>query len=214
METLIKTILASPQIQQNFLESDVELVQENVSGMLKLVSKFQSVLKWGVEQLFNQLARPKLRSLVVEVYKDVSYLLEEDSYAAAEYQDTVRKRFVKAWDALVDGFKDTFTERNYRAFFSQAVEILVRPWEKHILSMKFTELGAIRFDRDLRSITTYLSNQTAFSDAREKFLRLQQISTILNLDLEEDPDEFYTSSGISWKLSQNEARIVASLRVS
>lgn len=44
------------------------------------------------------------------------------------------------------------------------------------------QLGAIRFDRDLRAITTYLSSQTAFGDAREKFLRLQQLSTILNLD--------------------------------
>ena len=40
----------------------------------------------------------------------------------------------------------------------------------------------MRFDRDLRAITTYLSSQTAFGDVREKFVRLQQISTLLNLD--------------------------------
>jgi conserved oligomeric Golgi complex subunit 4 len=39
------------------------------------------------------------------VYKDVSYVLDEDSYSAAEYQDVVRKRFIKAWESLVDGFK-------------------------------------------------------------------------------------------------------------
>lgn len=39
--------------------------------------------------------------------------------------------------------QDMFTERNYRAFFSQAVEVLVRPWEKHILSMKFSEVGGM-----------------------------------------------------------------------
>ncbi|KAG8889941.1 hypothetical protein FRB98_001987 [Tulasnella sp. 332] len=199
MDTLVKTVLASNQIPQIYQEDEILQVDEEVSSLLKLIPKFQTILKWGTEQLFNQLARPRLRSLVVDVYKDVSYVLEDDSFAAAEYQDIVRKRFVRAWEGLVDGFKDTFTEGNYRAFFSQAVEVL---------------LGAIRFDRDLRSVTTYLSTQTAFSDAREKFTRLQQISTILNLDLEEDPDDFYTSSGISWKLSQNEARVVASLRVS
>lgn len=51
-----------------------------------------------------------------------------------------------------------------------------------MMGFKFTELGAIRFDRDLRAIIGYLSSQTAFGDAREKFLRLQQLSTILNLD--------------------------------
>lgn len=55
--------------------------------------------------MFNQLARPKLRSLVVDVYKDVSYVLDDDSFSSSEYQDIVRKRFVKYWDSLVDGFK-------------------------------------------------------------------------------------------------------------
>jgi len=45
-----------------------------------------------------------------------------------------------------------------------------------------SQLGAVRFDRDLRAITTYLSSQTAFGDVREKFVRIQQIATLLNLD--------------------------------
>lgn len=44
------------------------------------------------------------------------------------------------------------------------------------------KLGAVRFDRDLRAIIAYLASQTTFGDIREKFLRLQQISTLLNLD--------------------------------
>lgn len=60
-----------------------------------------------MEQLFNQLMRPKLRNLITDVYKDVSYVLDDDSYSAAEYQDLVRKRFVKAWEGLVDGYKVT-----------------------------------------------------------------------------------------------------------
>ena len=84
--------------------------------------------------------------------------------------------------------------------------MLIRPWEKLVLGQKynevlllrplpfraplfnilapslFSQLGAVRFDRDLRAITTYLSSQTAFGDVREKFVRLQQIATLLNLD--------------------------------
>ena len=60
----------------------------------------------------------------------------------------------------------------------------VRQWVlgQVIAPSQRAQLGAIRFDRDLRSITTYLGSQTAFGDAREKFTRLQQISTLLNLD--------------------------------
>ena len=75
------------------------------------------------------------------------------------------------------------------------------------------KLGAIRFDSDLRAIVTYLASQAAFGDVRDKFIRLQQIATLLNLDQEEDVDEFYNSSGISWKLSEQEARTVSGLRI-
>lgn len=59
----------------------------------------------GIDQLFNQLIRPRLRNLIPEIYRDVSYILDEDGFSASEYQDIVRKRFIKAWESIVDGFK-------------------------------------------------------------------------------------------------------------
>ncbi|KAI0637328.1 COG4-domain-containing protein [Trametes polyzona] len=213
MERLVKDLSQSSLIPQHFLESEIETVKASLSGFMKLVPKFRSILRAGVEQLFNQLLRPKLRTFIPDVYKDVSYVLDEDGYAAAELQDLVRKRFIKAWEGLIEGYKDTFTESNYRLFFGLALDVLVRPWEKFVTSLKYSELGAIRFDHDLRAVVAYLSSQTVFGDIREKFVRLQQIGTLLNLDSEEDVDEFYNGSGISWQLSQQEARAVANLRV-
>ncbi|KAJ7489961.1 COG4 transport protein-domain-containing protein [Mycena galericulata] len=215
LERLTRDLVANPTISQHFLDVEQPIVKDYLTGFSNIVAKFRSALRSGIEQLFNQLMRPKLRNLITDVYKDVSYILDDDSYSAAEYSDVVRKRFIKAWEGLVDGYKDTFTESNYRLFFGLALDVLLRPWEKFMMGYKFTELGAIRFDRDLRAITTYLSSQTAFGDAREKFLRLQQLSTILNLDnaSEEDVDEFYNGSGITWKLSAQEARAIAALKL-
>ena len=42
---------------------------------------------------------------MVDVYKDVSYKLDQDAYTVAEYNDIVRKRFVRMWSTLLDGFK-------------------------------------------------------------------------------------------------------------
>ncbi|TBU29088.1 COG4-domain-containing protein [Dichomitus squalens] len=213
MERLVKDVSQSVSISQHFLESEVETVKGSLSSFMNLVPKYRSTLRAGVEQLFNQLLRPKLRTFTVDIYRDVTYVLDEDAYAAAELQDTVRKRFVKAWEALIEGYKDTFTESNFRLFFGLALDVLVRPWEKFVTSLRYSELGAIRFDHDLRAVMAYLSSQTVFGDIREKFVRLQQIAILLNLDSEEDVDEFYNGSGISWQLSQQEARSVASLRV-
>jgi hypothetical protein len=96
--------------------------------------------------------------LLADVYKDVSYVLDDDAYATAEYQDVVRKRFIKAWGGLAEGYKvrrdnnnqkkgfhtndtqDTLTENNYRLFFGLALDVLIRPWEKLVLGQKYNEV--------------------------------------------------------------------------
>ncbi|CAE6388417.1 unnamed protein product [Rhizoctonia solani] len=207
-ERLAQDLAMSSSLGQGFLEDEADEARSTVAGLSDL-GGFKGVVKTGIDNLFTQLVKPRLRSLIPEVYRDVTYVLDESSYSAAENGDVVKKRFVKGWGEVVGSYKDTLTEENFRAFFALAVEVVVRPWEKYIMGMKFTELGAIRFDRDLRAIIGHLS----VGDARDKFTRLQQVSTLLNLDAEEDPDEFYTTSGIAWKLSASEARAVSALRL-
>jgi len=213
LERLMRDLSGAQAITQQFIDEEQPMVKNFMIAFASVGTKLRSTLRVGVEQLFNQLMRPKLRTLIPDVYKDVSYVLDDDAYSAAEYQDVVRKRFIKSWESLVDVYRESFADDNYRIFFGLALDVVLRPWEKTVMGLKFTELGAIRFDRDLRSVTTFLSSQTAFGDAREKFIRLQQVSTLLNLDSEEDVDEFYNSSGILWKLSATEARGIVALKI-
>lgn len=90
------------------------------------------------------------------------------------------------------------TESNYRILFGLIVSGIVRPWEATIRGLKFTEvssvvflsrsmftcstqLGALRYDRDLRTIVSYLSAQTPLGvgQLRDSFARLQQIASLL-----------------------------------
>ncbi|ESK88432.1 intra-golgi transport-related protein [Moniliophthora roreri MCA 2997] len=213
LERLTRDLSSNGPINQFFMVTQQDAAKGQLASLSGLTTKFKSTVRVGVEQLFNQLVRPKLKTFISEVYKDVSYVLDDDAYSNAEYHDLVRKRFIKKWEQLTNGYKDTLSDTNYRVFFGLVLDTLLRPWEKFMLGFKFTELGAIRFDRDLRSIITYLSPHNVFGDAREKFVRLQQMSTLLNLDSEEDVDEFYNGSGISWKLTSQEARTIVTLKV-
>lgn len=212
MERLVKELHSSPTIDQHFLQSELNVVHEQLDSLLKLTHVFRAMLKSSLEELFNQLIRPRLRAILQDVYKDHTYLLDEDAYATVEANDLVRKRFTKAWETLMNAPKSTFTDGNYRTFFGMAIDTLVKPWEKMLGVMKYTELGAVRLDRDIRAIVGYLSSQAVFGNAREKFQRLFQISTLLNLDADEDVEDFYGSSGIAWKLSLKEAKAIAALR--
>lgn len=44
------------------------------------------------------------------------------------------------------------------------------------------KLGAIRYERDVRGIVNFLATQTSFGGPRDKFTRLQQIATVINMD--------------------------------
>lgn len=76
-----------------------------MDAKLTFPSSSRRTRQTGLDHLFNQLLRPRLRPILSDVYKDVSYILDEDSYAEAEYHDVVRKRFVKAWEGLLSGYK-------------------------------------------------------------------------------------------------------------
>lgn len=213
IDRLIKDLLAHPAGTQLYLGVEQQGVKSAIMSLSRSTAKFAATLKTGIEQLFNQLMRTKLRTLIPDVYKDVSYILDESNYGNAEHQGVIRKRFTKLWEGLADGYKGTFTENNYRVLFGLALDTILRPWEKHILTLHFSELGAVLFDRDLRSIIAYLSSQTTFGDIREKFVRLQQISLLLNLDNGEDVEAFYNGSGVPWRLSIQEAKSIVGLKI-
>ena len=89
------------------------------------------------------------------MYKDSSYLLNDDGQGISAYHGLPRKRFIKAWESLIDGYKvcfsflqvcfltetkDTFAEANFRLFIGLAVDAVIKPWEKQVTSMKYTEV--------------------------------------------------------------------------
>ncbi len=43
-------------------------------------------------------------------------------------------------ETLTTMLQDTFTESNYRLFFGLAIDVLVRPWEKFVTALKYTEV--------------------------------------------------------------------------
>jgi len=212
-ERLMKDFQNPNEGLNSFMATDVPVVIGQLSLFNDATKRLRSIVKSSMDQLFNQLIRPRLRTFIPDVFGGMTYVLTEESYSTNESSDLFFRRFVKAWEAQIEGYKKTLLELNYEHLFNLTLDALLRPWERQVLSMKYNELGAIRLDRDVRSVVTYLTSQTAFGKSREKFRRLQHISTLLNLDLDDDVDEFYSSSGVVWTLSIQEARSIVALRV-
>ncbi|KAA1116209.1 hypothetical protein PGT21_004733 [Puccinia graminis f. sp. tritici] len=183
----------------------------------------------GLEQLFNQLIRSKIRSILSDCYKDVTYVLDDQSYAEAEVQDLFRKRFQKAWESLMDPYRDSMTSENFKELIGMTVNVIVRTWENMIKNQRFNELGSIKFDKDIRSISSFLSNQTSFgiSLINESFIRLKQISSLLliksledhtdgdhqNEDDEQVLKDFLVAEDINWRLNISEIKAVLAQKI-
>lgn len=194
-------------------EGEVRAVLEELEVFGDLALRFRLKCKAGLDALFANVLRPKLRQLLDETYKDVRYVLSEDEFADAEERDVVRRRFVRLWTALTEEYKAYLSDGNFQTLFSLLLEALARPWEKLAMGMQFSDFGAIRFERDIKNIVNFLNNQTSFglNVVREKMTRLNQIALVLNFDEEELAD--IDNVGVPWRLSKNEITQVLELRV-
>ncbi|KAA1107164.1 hypothetical protein PGT21_004636 [Puccinia graminis f. sp. tritici] len=227
---LIDEVTNGPIITQSFfIPIEINEVKSCMGELQRLSKKLTGINKSGLEQLFNQLIRSKIRSILSDCYKDVTYVLDDQSYAEAEVQDLFRKRFQKAWELLMDPYRDSMTSENFKELIGMTVNVIVRTWENMIKNQRFNELGSIKFDKDIRSISSFLSNQTSFgiSLINESFIRLKQISSLLliksledhtdgdhqNEDDEQVLKDFLVAEDINWRLNISEIKAVLAQKI-
>ncbi|WFD30253.1 Golgi transport complex subunit 4 [Malassezia sp. CBS 17886] len=171
-----------------------------------LVSKMRSSAQFEMEELFALLIEPRVRALVADMLREVNYMLDDAAYAQAAEANSAPKRLAGAWTTIMAGYRDQLTESNYVVLFQLVVDAIVGPWENAAMEMRFTELGALRFDKDVRAMLATLAEQTTWG-VRDRFARLQQIAFVLNVDDDDGPVDIYetgSSLGISWQLTPNE----------
>ncbi|XP_063467663.1 conserved oligomeric Golgi complex subunit 4 isoform X4 [Symphalangus syndactylus] len=93
------------------------------------------------------------------------------------------------------------------------------PWVQQFIlnleqQMAEFKLGGLQFDKELRSLIAYLTTVTTWT-IRDKFARLSQMATILNLErVTEILDYWGPNSGpLTWRLTPAEVRQVLALRI-
>ena len=94
------------------------------------------------------------------------------------------------------------------------IEQVAKDWERHLLAtQRFNQFGALRFDKDIRAVTSYLAGLTPWT-TRDKFARLHQVSTLLNVETLAEVAECINSKGgsVTWRLTVAEVRKVLALR--
>lgn len=230
-------------LQRQYAEKDVAIASSTIQALSVLVPRIRNIVRTHMDLFFSTLLRARIRQLLSESLRDVSYVLNEDDYAIAEEEASSHggsslfvRKLTRGWDQVIHavGYKDLFTSDNWEVLLRLSIDALVQAWETWSFNVQYSELGALRFDKDVRTVSTFLSSQSATGGLRERFGRLTHISYLVNLDEEVSTNDIDTSiasadqsnvgigggnntrnddDNIAWRLSAEEVQQIRKRRV-
>lgn len=166
---------------------DAVFVENSLTSILSsFESKTSDLISEAVEVMLKMVMRPRLRPVLVETFRDVEYLLDEDNASADTEQDTlVAQRFERGWMQFTRPIKRILTERTYDMLITSTTAYLAKALEKRIWSYygRINERGAAKLERDVSGIVNAAVKGGKYA-LRDSFQRCTE--TVLILNMEED----------------------------
>ncbi|RFU31306.1 hypothetical protein B7463_g5019, partial [Scytalidium lignicola] len=159
-------------------------------------SKTSELLDSGLQVMFNQVIKPRLRPVLSDTFRDVDYLLTEEDLQEIARQndeddetimvDLITQRFEHSWDMLMRPIQRIMTERYFGILLEQTAKYLSRVLEKRVWSYsgRMNAIGATRMERDFSGIVSIVARGGKYS-LRDLFTRITQIGMVVNMDKEE-----------------------------
>lgn len=183
-----------------------------MSELAETNNAFKQVLNAGLEQLASSIT-PRLRP-ILDTVATISYELSEMQYAENEINDPWVQKILHAVETNVTWLQPVMTTNNYDSLVHLIIDFIVKRLEVIMTQKRFNQLGGLQLDRDARTLVGHFSSMTQRT-VRDKFARLTQMATILNLEkVSEILDYWGENSGpMTWRLTPAEVRRILSLRV-
>lgn len=192
--------------------ADRERVKSCLSELGEMSNNFKKVLNVGMEQLVATIT-PRIRPILDNV-ATISYELSETEYAENEVNDPWVQRLLHSVETNIVWLQPLMTANNYDSFVHLVIDFIVKRLEVIMMQKRFSQLGGLQLDRDARALVSHFSSMTQRT-VRDKFARLTQMATILNLEKVSEILDFWgeNSGPMTWRLTPAEVRRVLGLRV-
>lgn len=203
------TTTASESTRHSLSESfpfghDATTVQTTLASLRDtLDTKATELLKEGIYVVFKNVAKPRLRSILADTFRDADYSLSSpDSLTATTTMhsaastsppstppppDAIPTRFRPAWDALARPLARLLTPASHARLLALLLPALAEALEKRIWAYHARvagALGAARLERDVARIAG-IAVQGAPWAARDAFVRCAQICAVMAMEEDE-----------------------------
>ncbi|KAH7006093.1 hypothetical protein EDB82DRAFT_421229 [Fusarium venenatum] len=182
------------------------------------IGKASELLNEGIQVLFNQVVKLRLRPVLTETFRDADYTLSEDDIADIAQQndededellEQVPRLFEHGWDQLMKPIARIMTPGTYTTLLDITARYLSKIWEKKIMGYagRTNALGAIRLERDFIALVDVVSRGDYA--VREVFGKVLQLLMVANME-DDEWDEIMAQDGedegIEWVLTEEERR--------
>ncbi|KAK2793501.1 hypothetical protein FQN52_001087 [Onygenales sp. PD_12] len=170
-------------------------------------SKAADLVSDGIQVVFNNVIKPRLRPILTDAFRDTDYQPRDSGTGAgaADHADgegpdesaseggLVRHRFAVAWADLLQPMGRILTARGFERLLGVTVGAVGRLLEKRIWSYhgRVNELGATRLERDVMGVVGAAVDVEVNGGEggryrhREAFGRCVQIVTVMGMEEEE-----------------------------
>ncbi|XP_057669955.1 conserved oligomeric Golgi complex subunit 4 [Diorhabda carinulata] len=183
-----------------------------LSGLSSVTTNLKDIIDYGIQQLRSSAIKPRINPWV-DQFLNVNHHLTEDELSAYEAGESFIQTLIMNLETLLSFFKDILTNSNYDSFTQVLTAEVTQRFEKVIMKSTFNRLGGLVLDKEVRSLAGYITAATSWS-VRDKFARLTQIATVLNLEQVHEIYDYWGNhdSALTWRLTPSELRTVMALR--
>jgi hypothetical protein len=185
---------------------DRERVKMVLADLSKTASDLQALATKSVEQTATSMM-PALRGGLDEAAAaDYSTADGGDSIGVGNWPAAV----LTAMRGLLGALQQLLTPGNQEAAIIGLMEAVARRLEAVILQKRYTLVGALQLERDLRMLVTGLSDSTREVNnarVRERFGRLTQLATLLASETAREVEEVWQEGkAAGWRLTESDVR--------
>ncbi|XP_063215730.1 conserved oligomeric Golgi complex subunit 4 isoform X2 [Bacillus rossius redtenbacheri] len=183
-----------------------------LSGLGAASASLRAVVDYGMQQLRASAIKPRVDPWV-DAFLSVSHQFSEEEFASYEADERFTQCLIMNLDGLLSSFKSCLTPGNYDSLVSILTTEVTSHMEKVVFKSSFNRLGGLVFDKEVRALVSYLTSTTSWS-IRDKFARLTQIATILNMERVSEISDYWgnNSGSLTWRLTPMEMRQIMTLR--
>jgi len=199
---LNKDIQSSVQRLNKAMSSeDLTKITDSLSIYNKLEEKCNNYLKNCLENMVELGIKPRLRANFQKCFRAMVYMLTEAQFEEQDVNDLFARSIIVELDRLLRAIEVKLSTFNYAYVVNQVQVCLIEEWERCLWQSKFNQLGALRFDKDLRIVTAHLREVLGVTTL-PRFTKISQICLVLNSEDDAEIDEWRKSGVLTLNMTQ------------